>query len=54
VIDGKGKTGRKVGVGLDFCRPYPRHGGGWTKIGSPEWLDELFPNWNEPTEDGAP
>jgi hypothetical protein len=21
---------------------------GWTNVGSPEWLDELFPNWNEP------
>ncbi len=22
-------------------------GKGWTKIGSPEWLDALFPNWNQ-------
>jgi hypothetical protein len=22
---------------------------GWTKCGSPEWLDELFPDWNEAT-----
>jgi hypothetical protein len=21
---------------------------GWTRIGSAEWLDELFPNWNQP------
>jgi len=24
--------------------------GGWTKVGSPEWLDELFPNWNGPDD----
>jgi hypothetical protein len=23
---------------------------GWTKIGSPEWLDQLFPNWNASNE----
>jgi hypothetical protein len=22
-------------------------GSGWTKIGSPDWLGELFPDWNE-------
>jgi Protein of unknown function (DUF3102) len=26
---------------------------GWTKIGSPEWLDELFPDWNAKSS-GAP
>jgi hypothetical protein len=26
-------------------------GGGWTKIGSPEWLDGLFPNWTEPSKE---
>lgn len=36
-----------AGLGLDFCRPYPTRadGAGWTKIGSPEWLSELFPDW---------
>jgi hypothetical protein len=21
--------------------------GGWTRVGSPEWLEELFPGWTE-------
>jgi hypothetical protein len=32
-------------------------GTGWTKIGSPEWLDDLFPDWNkaeEKREEAAP
>ena len=31
----------------------PGCGSGWTKIGSPEWLNELFPNLNEPDEEGS-
>ena len=27
--------------------PPPGGGKGWTRIGSPEWLAELFPNWND-------
>ena len=26
---------------------------GWTKVGSPEWLDELFPAWNEQPSEAA-
>jgi len=26
---------------------------GWTKVGSPEWLDELFPAWNDENESEA-
>jgi hypothetical protein len=44
-----------VGIGLDFCRPYPRRElgsdgdkqSGWTLSGSSEWLAELFPDWDE-------
>jgi hypothetical protein len=31
----------------------PGPGGGWTGLGSPEWLDELFPSWNEPDAGAA-
>jgi hypothetical protein len=32
----------------------PQSGPGtWTNVGSPEWLDEIFPNWNEPEKDAA-
>jgi hypothetical protein len=31
----------------------PGRGGGWTKCGSPEWLDELFPHWNEKSSEAA-
>jgi hypothetical protein len=28
---------------LTALMPFPQGGPGWTQIGSPEWLDELFP-----------
>ena len=29
-------------------------GSGWTRVDSPDWFNELFPNWNEPVEEGTP
>jgi hypothetical protein len=33
--------------------PFVAGAANWTRIGSPEWLDELFPNWNQPKGKGA-
>jgi len=27
--------------------------GTWTRVGSPEWLDEMFPSWNDPPAEAA-
>ena len=32
----------------------PGPGRGWTGLGSPEWLEALFPNWNEPPDECEP
>jgi hypothetical protein len=41
---------------LTLMGSQPIHGGpgAWTRMGSPEWLAELFPDWNELDEKCAP
>jgi Protein of unknown function (DUF3102) len=38
-------------MGRHPINPGPAGGNGWTRLGSPEWLGEMFPRWNEPPED---
>jgi hypothetical protein len=42
----RGYWGDMTFIGLQPIEPGP---GAWTKMGSPEWLAELFPDWNEET-----
>jgi len=39
-----------MGIGNQIT-PGPHGGTGWTRLGSPEWLQELFPDWNEKSEE---
>jgi vacuolar-type H+-ATPase subunit I/STV1 len=45
-----------VGLGSQPWIPGPdgRRSSGWTRVGSPTWLEQLFPGWNEERAAGPP
>lgn len=51
----RGYWGDMTLLGSQQITPGPPGGTGWTRIGSADWLDEMFPGWNrEPDGEAAP
>jgi hypothetical protein len=38
---------------MSYQPPIPGPTKNWNHVGSPAWLNEFFPNWNEPTASNA-